>query len=288
MKIDITTIYYFIDKFYEVYIEETKKYNLPNNHKLTRKSGLTMAEIMTILIMYNFSPCKNFKFYYLTYVSKLDFPQKVSYQRFIELIPRTIFPICVLLKNMCNKSDNKKDYFIDSTPLAVCHNKRIKNNKVFKGLAALGKTTKGWFYGLKLHLVIDTKGNIVNVNLTKGNVNDRKVVDNLTVDLLGKLFGDKGYISVELFKRLFNRGLQLITGIKKTMRNQLTNLYDKVMLRKRSLIETVFDYLKNKFNIEHTRHRSPTNAFVHIISTLITYSFKPCKPSIKHSFLLQS
>ena len=85
--------------------------------------------------------------------------------------------------------------FFDSTSIKVCHNKRISRNKVFKGLAKLGKTTTGWFYGFKLHLVINDKGEILAFQLTPGNVSDVSMLETLSSGLWGKLFGDKGYIS---------------------------------------------------------------------------------------------
>jgi hypothetical protein len=158
---------------------------------------------------------------------------------------------------------------------------RAESHKVFNGFAKLGKTTMGWFFGLKLHLIINFAGELVNVAITPGNTDDRKPVLSLAKRLSGLLFGDKGYISESLFKQLFNRGVKLVTGIKKKMKNKLMHLHEKILLRKRSIIETAFDYLKNKMLLEHTRHRSSINAFIHIISTLVAYQLKPTKPSIK-------
>lgn len=121
---------------------------------------------------------------------------------------------------------------------------------------------------------------------TKGNVDDKKTVSYLTKKLTVLLFGDKGYIKKELFQELFDRGLKLITKVKKNMKNALISLNEKILLRKRSIIETVFGYLKNRLEIEHTRHRSLTNFLVHIFSTLISYSMKPKKPSISYTFFL--
>ncbi len=92
--------------------------------------------------------------------------------------------------------------FIDSTSIDVCHNKRIRRNKVFKGLAKSGKTTAGWFYGFKLHLIINELGEILSFQLTPGNASDTSLVEILSKGIVGKLFGDKGYISAELAKRL--------------------------------------------------------------------------------------
>ncbi len=185
-----------------------------------------------------------------------------------------------MLKWLCEQSKMTGISYIDATSIAVCHPKRISRNKVFKGLAKLGKTTYGWFLGFKLHMVINEKGEIQGVTMTKGNVDDRKPVPKLTEKLTGLLFGDKGYIKKELFAKLFDRGIKLVTKVKKGMKNTLMLLEEKIFLRKRSIIETVFGYLKNRLDLEHSRHRSPINFLVHIFSTLVSYSMKPKKPSI--------
>jgi IS5 family transposase len=151
---------------------------------------------------------------------------------------------------------------------------------VFKGLAARGKTSMGWFYGLKLHCVINPKGQIMALKITSGNTADSTVLDEMTKHLAGKLYADKGYIGQELFKRLWRRGLHLITGIRRNMKNYLMPLADKVMLRKRFAIETVLDTLKSEMGLEHSRHRSVVNAMVHVLSCLVAYAFRPGKPSI--------
>jgi hypothetical protein len=209
-----------------------------------------------------------------------------SYERFITLMPRVLYLLTFLF--CCILRKRSKIAYIDSTSLNVCHGKRIKSNKVFKGLAKIGKSTKGWFFGFKLHIIIDEKGNLINAKLTKGNTDDRSVVPQMTADMTGFLFADKGYISRELFLRLLARGLKLITGIKSNMKNVLMILHEKLLLRKRSLVETVFDYLKNKFMLEHSRHRSFINMLVHIISTLIAYQLKPSKPSSYINYYIPS
>lgn len=270
----MTEIFCFVDEFCKFYEAEVQKIHLTSGNvtkKPARKPMLSLSEIVTILIMYSFSPCKNFKFYYLTYLNKKDFPSKLSYQRFIELQPRAMI-IIAAIANAC-KGEENGHYYVDATTLAVCHNKRIFRNKVFKGIAEIGKSTMGWFYGFKLHLLINPRGEVMNIAITKGNVTDINMLETLVKALMEKVYGDKGYISSKVFERLLNKGMQLVTGIKKTMKNKLMDLQDKVMLRKRSLIETVFDYLKNKFNLEHSRHRSPINFLIHILSTVIAYQF---------------
>lgn len=249
--------------------------------KRKRKNQLSESEIMTIVIRFHQSHYRNFKAYYQQYVLKhlgSEFPRLLSYNRFVELIPRVLLPLLCYLdqkKGQCTGIS-----FVDSTPLKVCHNRRIARHKVFAGLAARGKTSMGWFYGFKLHLVINERGEIIALCLTPGNVDDRQPIPALSKDLVGKLFGDKGYISQALFEQLFEQGLELITGIRKNMKNRLMMLSDKVLLRKRSIIETINDQLKNISQIEHSRHRSVANFLVNIISGLIAYCLQPKKPAL--------
>ena len=173
--------------------------------------------------------------------------------------------------------------FIDSTSLKVCHNKRIYSHKTFKGVASRGKTSVGWFYGFKLHLVINEYGGIVAFHITTGRIadNNSKVINTITKNVFGKMFGDKGYISKKNFETLWSNGLQLITKIKKNMKNKLMNIYDKMLLKKRGVIESVNNVLKNSCMLEHSRHRSMCNFFVNIFASLSAYTFLENKPSIK-------
>jgi transposase len=245
------------------------------------KPTLALSEVMTIIIHFHQSHYRDFKAYYTQHVMvhlRSEFPHLVSYNRFVELMPGALLPLCVYLYSrlaVCHGLG-----FIDSTPLPVCHNKRIRRHKVFAGLAARGKTSLGWFYGFKLHLIVDDHGDLLAFYLTPGNVDDRKPVPHMAHKLWGKLFGDKGYLSQALFERLFHQGLQLITPLRKNMPNRLMPLMDKLLARKRSIIETINDQLKNISQIAHTRHRSPTNFLVNLIAGLIAYTHQPKKPSL--------
>jgi Transposase DDE domain len=171
--------------------------------------------------------------------------------------------------------------FIDSTKLAVCHNARIQQHRVLAGRAKRGKTSVGWFFGFKRHLVVKDRGELRAFCLTPGNVDDRRPVPKLVQRLFGKLFGDRGDISQPLAEQLFvAQGLQLITKLRKNMHNRLLAWSDKVFLRKRAIIESVTDQLKNISQIEHSRPRSPTNFLVNLVGGLIAYCHQPKKPSL--------
>ena len=141
----------------------------------------------------------------------------------------------------------------------------------------------GYFFGFKLHLIVNDKGEILNFVITPGNVDDREPLKDARFlqIVYGKLFADKGYIGQRLFEQLFVDGIQLITGIKRNMKNCLMSISDKILLRKRSIIETINDELKNICQTEHSRHRSFGNFLTNLISGLLAYSFLPKKPSIK-------
>ncbi|WP_375315879.1 IS982 family transposase [Wolbachia endosymbiont (group A) of Colletes cunicularius] len=283
---DITKLFCLVDDFCRDIEKNFADKLLPNGKNPTRTTEIEHSEIMTIILLYQQSPCKTFYLHYLTLLYKSEFPKLPSYTRFVALKPRVLWHLAMLLHWLCGQSENTGISYIDTTPIAVCHAKRISKNKVFAGIAKLSKSTYGWFFGFKLHMVINENVEIHALTLTKGNVDDRIPVPNLTEKLIGLLFGDKGYIAKELFQKLFDRGLKLVTKVKKGMKNTLISLNEKILLRKRSIIETVFGYLKNRLEIEHTRHRSPVNFLVHIFSTLISYSIKSTKPSISYTFFL--
>jgi hypothetical protein len=247
-----------------------------------RQGGLCLSEIMTIVIHFHQSHYRDFKNYYTRYVQEhldQEFPGLVSYQRFVELMPRALVALAVYLRRSFGCCTGIS--FVDSTPLAVCRNQRINRHKVFAGLAARGKTSMGWFFGFKLHLVANDQGELLGCYLTAGNVDDRKPVPLLAKHLFGKLFGDKGYISQELTSQLLDTlGVHLVTFLRSNMKGRLLPHNDVVLLRKRAIIETINDQLKNISQIEHSRHRSPINFIVNLFAGLIAYCLQPKKPSL--------
>ncbi len=224
---------------------------------------------------------RDFKTFYTRYVMihlQKDFPFLPSYSHMVNLMKSVLVPLCIFVQSLTGEQTGI--YFIDSTILKACHIKREKQHRVFNGIAKKAKSTVGWFFGFKLHLIINDKGEMMAFKLTAGNVDDRKPVPDLVKHLTGKLFGDKGYISQELFEKLFQKGLKLVTRLKGNMKNKLMPLIDKLLLRKRSLIETVNDQLKNISQIEHTRHRSIWNFMANILGALAAYCLQPKKPSL--------
>jgi len=281
----LTKIFCEIDDFMQEFEDEYKKRLIVNeNNKVKYNSRLSLSEVMSILVYYHNYGNRTFKDFYLKTVCrdlKSCFPKLVSYNRFIELIPMALIPLVAFLK-LKRLVKSESITFIDSTKIRVCHNKRIKRNRTFEGIAERGKSTMGWFYGFKLHIAITETGELCGANLSKGNIDDRNqnVLDEVLKNVSGKLFADKGYISKKLFEHLFEQGTLLITNVRKNMKNRLMPLVDKLLLRKRSVIETVNDQLKNMCDIEHTRHRSHINFMVNMVAGLIRYTYFEKKPSI--------
>jgi len=253
-----------------------------------RATRLSPSEIMTILILFQQSGYRTFKGFYTQYVQTqlhAEFPHLVSYSRFVALMPRVLLPLAVYLQTRLGSCTGVS--FVDSTALHVSHNARIAQHRVFAVDARRGKTSVGWFYGFKLHLVVNDRGELLAWCLTPGNVDDRRPVPRLVRRLFGKLFGDRGYISQALAEQLFTtQGLLLITKLRKNMRERVLAATDRLLLRKRAIIESVNDQLKNVCQIEHTRHRSPYNFLVHLLCGLIAYCHQPKKPSLHLDGLL--
>ncbi len=283
-KDKVTEIFYLTDEFCQEFSKSFEPYLIGNKPK--KPSIMTDSEVITILILFHFGGFRNLKHFYLFYVCdhmQAEFPNTVSYNRFVELSYKVCMPMTLFLKTCC-MGECTGISFVDSTPIRACNNKRIPGNKVFKGVATTGKSTMGWFYGFKLHLIINDKGEVLNFLITQANVDDREPLKNKKfVDKIkGKLYADKGYLGQKLTELLFIDGVHLITSIRNNMKNVLMELKDKILLRKRSVIETVNDELKNMCQIEHSRHRSFAGFITNTISALIAYSFFPKKPAIKY------
>ena len=279
----LVTIFCEIDDFCKEFDENISQPLLtgPTKSKRGPKCCLSISEIMTIQILFQMLGYRNFKTFYTSFLQvfwKQYFPNLPSYQRFVELTSRAIFPLTLFTQLKSGKKTGI--YYIDASCLPVCNLKRSKRNKVFKTIAEYGKTSVGWFFGLKLHVVINNHGELIAFKITKGNVHDGVEAKSLLASLKGLAFGDKGYIGKKLFDELFKNGLKLITRKRKNMKEKLkVNALEKQLLNQRNLVETVFDCLKHKYQVWHTRHRSMLNAMTNLMAALAAYTIEPLKLS---------
>jgi hypothetical protein len=263
---EIVTLFCEIDDFCTQLGPWLNTYLLPTRQH-QRERRMHLSEVVTILVWFHVVGYRNFKQFYQHEVRQhlcQEFPQLVSYNRFVELQQAVLLPLCIYLKSRYGVCTGIS--FIDSTPLAVCHNRCIHSHRAFVEVAARGKSSVEWFYGVKLHLVVNDAGELLACCLTPGNVDDRKPVPQLVHELWGKLFGDKGYLSQPPREQLLDQDLLLITKLRRNMSNKLMPLIDKLLLRKRAILETIVDQLKNISQIEHTRHRSVWNFMGNLIS----------------------
>lgn len=286
----ITEIFCSIDDFCQEFLPTWNRHLLASGKSRIKPTRLCTSEVMTIQVLFHLSGIRTFKKFYTDYVCKQLrelFPGLVSYNRLTELGGQMIVPLAIYLKTRVTGACTGIS-FIDSTPLRVCHNRRIHSHKVFDGLAARGQCSIGWFYGFKLHLITSDSGHVVDFMLTGGNTDDRKPLQmkGFIDKLFSKHYGDKGYFSKELFEGLFHQGIHLVTKFRKNMKTKLvTPLADAILLRKRAICETIIDQLKNIFQIEHSRHRSPKNFLTNLFSALIAYNYTEKKTSLKTTFV---
>lgn len=283
--IPLEEIFCFIDDFCKLFDKKSQGYFLESSTKKRKKAcQMSLSEIMMIEVMFHFSHYRTFKDFYNNCVLisyKAAFPRAVSYTRFLELKQYALMPLAIFLT--CLQGRKTGIYYTDSTKLTVCDNLRISRNKVFKGFAKRGKTSTGWFFGFKLHIVFNHLGDIMAFKITPGNIDDRKPVLALTKNLEGWLFGDRGYISKKLSASLRQKGIEMITKVKKNMKKVLLSPLKKYLLSKRGFVETIIDQLKNILHIDHSRHRSVVNFQVNVLGAILSYVFKPKKVSVPFS-----
>jgi hypothetical protein len=282
-EIQIIELFCLVDDFANKFSQLCSQKQLHYQKKKIRNRlcRTSLSEVMVILLLFHRSNYRTFKHFYLQQVRiqwKHLFPNIVKYSRFVQLTSDAFFPMfCFVRQHQGVWGDVQ---FIDSTVLTSCHVKRASSHRTFRHSAKWGKTTTGWFFGFKLHLVINQHAEIVAFRLTSGNVDDRKPLPDMLKPMKGKGFADRGYISEKLRIRLLKMGILLITKLKKNMKNKLMTIYDKWMLRKRAIIESVHNLLKSACQIEHHRHRSRWNFLSNLFSGLGAYCLNPNKPRL--------
>ena len=281
---NIITLFCEIDDFFLAYEKWVSTQCLPETTPLEtrgRPRRLHPSEVTTILIAFQQSNYRTFKHFYLKHVCvywRAEFPHLVSYSRFVQLQKEVLTVLTFYLSTHLGTCSGLS--FVDSTRLRVCDNRRISSHRVFVSEAGCSKTSMGWFYGFKLHLVINEQGEILDVELTPGNTDDRRPLPKFAEGLHGNLYADRGYISKDLREQLRAQGINLVYKVRKNMKPLDLSVSDEVLLRKRMLIESVIRELKTQTQLEHSRHRSFENFQVNVVSALIAYQLLENKPSL--------
>ena len=286
----ILTLFCEIDDFFLAYEAWKAKQCLPKTTPLATRGcprKLHQSEVMTLLIAFHQSGYRTFKHFYERHVClywRAEFPSLVSYSRFVQLKQEILTLLTLYLHTHFGECSGIS--FVDSTRLRVCENKRISSHRVFLAHAGRSKTSMGWFYGFKLHLIINEKGDLLGAELTPGNTDDRQPLWALSSErLFGNLYGDKGYISEDLREFLNTQGINFCYKVRKNMKPLRLSISDEVLLKKRTLVESVIKELKTQTQVEHSRHRSFVNFQVNVVSALIAYQLLETKPSVNLSEL---
>ena len=281
---NIITLFCEIDDFFLAYEKWQATQSLPRATPLEtrgRPRRLHPSEVMTLLIAFHESGYRTFKHFYQKHVCVYwcaEFPNLVSYSRFVQLKKEVLEVLTFYLSAHLGTCSGLS--FVDSTRLRVCDNKRISSHRVFAGQAERSKTSMGWFYGFKLHLVINGSGELLDVALTPRNTDDRKPLRDFADRLHGSLYADRGYISKDLRETLRQQGVDLVYKVRKNMKPLPLSVSDEVLLKKRMLIESVIRVLKTQTQLEHTRHRNLVNFEVNVVSALIAYQLLENKSSL--------
>lgn len=279
----LVEIFILCDDFMHSLEAHMAKSSLPSRGRSYSRK-MSDSERMAILIFYHLSGVRCFKWYYQHIIQghlSDYFPQTWSYSTFVEKMADLNLYLLILMSLRHRANHPTEANYVDSTRLAVCHNRRIKHHKVFKGLAKRGKTGVGWFFGFKLHLIINQLGQIVFVACTPGNIADNNIdlLKEMAECVNGYVYGDKGYIT-KIIDELREKGFQLFAKVRRNMKKPKLPRHHKENHRKRGLVECVIDFLKNICNVEHSRHRSPANFMTNLLAGICAYDFIDIKPGI--------
>ena len=283
---DFITLFCAIDDFFQKF--ESTYWNFLKQGKKrlrVRSSVLSLSEIVFIAIWYKCSHFNNFKAFFasLRQDNSHLFKSLPCYQRMIHLIQSHQLALHAL--HFALMKDQQNAYlWVDSTTLPVCKNQRIQRHKSLAKIASRGKSSMGWFYGCKLHLIMNQPGEIVRTALSNGHTADIKMVEQLVDGLKAKLYADRGYISQELKSKLKNKGIDLITYHRKNMQAVGLSKADEYNLKQRNKIETLFSLLKGQYHLVTTKARSLEGYLAGIYATLCAYQLcHKNKPMIKVS-----
>ncbi len=243
-----------------------------------RNHKLTPAELLTISLYRFVTKQQDFKTYYgfLKGYHAREFPQLPHYSQVLryqkQLLPFESLLLSLLMAMNRSNFKNAKEYlmFVDGSEIPVCTNKRIFTHKVSRIIAQRSKSSKGWFYGFRLHILCDRKGNLLGIKITPGNIDERKMVLKLIKDLQGILVADAGYISSELQKKLSGLNVWFLTGVKKNQKKLMTKA-NHLLLKARQRVETTIGVLKQRLGLVTSLPRSVPGYQVHYVLVCLAY-----------------
>lgn len=274
----LISIYCFVEDFHVV-ILRTIRFSVirpSQGHPPTKTRNLSLAELVTLVLFKQFTGHKTWKAFYRyikTYHSQ-DFPQLPEYQNFVgamnALSPYAMIMTTAFCSFFRKQTKTQELKIADSTKLAVCNIKREFSHKVCKGLARKSKSTMGWFYGFKLHIVCNQLMQILECTILTATVDDRAALELIWAHIFGLIVADAGYLGKNRADKARAHGKILFTAVKANMKKLMTD-WQHDLLKARQIIETVFSVLKLRLGIETSLPRSPLGYFAHYAWCLAAY-----------------
>jgi hypothetical protein len=281
-EFQIITLYCFIDDFVKVLLRYSIGDQIWKGWRGRRgpAKGLSLQEVITLNIMRFYIKLIDEKAFYRLADQQYRsyFPRLPTYANFLKASNASL-PVTLVLMHylllLNRENEQEHTFFMDATPLSVCDNHYISSHKVTKGFAERGKTTRGWFYGFKLHGTCDARGTLLNLTFTPGNVPDNKETETITGGLEGLFVADAGYLlRKEVFEALFEAHKHILSATRKNMKRLMSAEQGK-LLRERNIIETTWDVLKERFELVYHLARSMNGLFRHYCYSIISFLLRP-------------
>jgi len=275
---ELTALYTFIDDFFKEFmaLDCWDKYSRKWKGSRGPKRKLNLSETVTLNILRYSVRIIDLKSFHRLAKDRYsnDFPDIPNYENFLKATNKSAYFTLLFLKYLLNINKINsvgKNHFIDSTPITVCYNYNIYNHKVTLGLAKRGKSTKGWFYGFKLHGICNESGELEKIFFTPGNVHDSKTLEDMVSDLYGTVICDAGYlVKEEIFQKIFSKNRAIYIATRKNMKRLMTQKQGD-LFKARSRIETIWGVLKERFKRVYHLARSPHGLFRHYFYSLISF-----------------
>jgi hypothetical protein len=282
-ELTLTTLYCITDDFINALAQTEGGTDMLELWRAKRGSqrNLSLGEVITLNILRFHLHVSDLKAFHSIVRDnyKAYFPRIPNYENFSKAtnasLPFATLFLEYLLRLNRKIMSGEKVFFLDATALSVCENINASRHKVTGGFAAWGKTSRGWFFGFKLHGVCDAEGNLLNACFSSANVYDGHKAEALTKGLRGVFVGDAGYLlKEETFERLFEKHKRILAAARKNMKRLMTKEQGD-LLRKRNIIESVWSVLKGSFGLVFRKARSLNGLFRHYCYSIVSSILKP-------------
>ena len=277
----LITIYVFVDDMQDAILESIRPL-LTRPTKGTppiKKHKLSVSEIATLAIFRFYTGHRNWKDFYnhiKTYHQK-DFPNLPTYQNFIAAIDKLACFSAILLQGFMHffrtHTHGEATKFVDGSKLKVCEITRSLSHKVAKDYATKSKTHTGWFYGFRLHIIVNEWMEILGCKIASGSKDERKVLASMWDNIIGMIVADAGYIGKQWAEKAKEGGKVLFAAVRANMKKLMTKA-QHALLKERQKVEIVFSVLKLRFGIENTLPRSIQGYLAHYLWALTAYQLK--------------